>query len=280
MLKTAWSIIKRFLLGGMMGIVALIPGVSSGSIAVMTGIYADIIHAMKSIFQRRVKKRKHILFLVNLLSGMLAAALLFAQLMNYLLTVFPNQMMIFIIGLIMGTTPFLYRKAMGSAFKPLRLIPMAVCFLLVVILGLASPRETSFVFMLTWSSVVMVFLAGFISSGVGLIPGISGSMVLMLIGMYSTLIASIQNFYMPFLLVFAFGVFAGLAVFSQGIHYLLQKHEPLTYSAIFGLFLGSAVNIQLELPAGWIDWLTSGVILLAGAGLALISLKRGRKIHA
>ncbi|MFO7636204.1 MAG: DUF368 domain-containing protein [Clostridia bacterium] len=277
MLQNIGDIARKFLLGGFMGLAGLVPGVSSGTVAVMAGIYADIIHAVGGIFHRKEKKLRHLLFLVNVFSGMVLATLFFARFIDHLLTIYPGEMKMLFIGLIIGTTPSLYRKATGNAFKPVYLVPLTVSFILVVALGLARPEATDPITTLTLANAAMLFFAGFLSSGAGLVPGISGSMVLLLIGMYSTMIVNIKEFNFPPLVILALGALVGLVVFSRSIHYLMQRHQRITYSAIIGLFVGSAVSIWPGLPDGILGYLVHGLILVIGAMLAFLSIRLGKE---
>lgn len=268
---------KRFLTGIFMGAAGLMPGVSSGTIAVITGIYDDMILSVNYITGREKGKKKHVLFLVNIIAGLILATLLFARFIDHLLILFPAYMSLFFIGLILGTFPMLYNRA-----KPGRIVTKYWGFsllglILVLFFGQADNAsatvpETTVVS----SAVIALFLAGFLSVGAGLIPGISGSMVLILIGAYSTMISALSEFDLVLLLSMGAGALIGFLVFTRGINYLLQNHREMTYFLIMGLFAGSVFNLWPGLPDETISYVTGFLILAIGFSLAFFSyISRG-----
>lgn len=257
------------LVGAFIGLTGLVPGISGGTVAVIAGIYDELIGSLRGLLRRRVEWRKQMLFLLPLSAGCVAAVFLFAQVIEYMLLVHPIQMNMFFVGLIVGTVPFLYRRAVGKQFNPSYILPLAISFTLLVMLVLAQPEPRAVITSLDLKAALLVFAAGFISSATAIIPGISGSVVLLLIGMYSTLIVSIRDFNLPVLLILAVGALFGLLTFTRLIYFLLQRFYHLTYFSIIGLILGSAVNIWPGISqglAGFID----GLIMIAGFCLAML----------
>ena len=236
------QIIRRFLTGVFMGIAGLIPGVSSGTIAVVAGVYRDLIEAISHMTTRQ-RKLHHFLFLINLFSGMIIATLLFARFIEYLISVYPSQLNLFLIGLIIGTIPSLSKSAFDEKPRVNDLVIILLTLILVLALQHVSPVPAEPILVLSMQTAVMVFLAGFLAGGAGLIPGVSGSTILLMIGMYATLITAIRGFNWPILLLLTAGVLIGFVIFTRGIHYLLQYHSRFTYQAIIGLILGAAVNL-------------------------------------
>ena len=235
-------IIRRFLTGAFMGIAGLVPGISSGTIAVVAGVYRDLIEAISSITTRQ-RKLRHFLFLANLFSGMIIATLVFGRFIDYLIEVYPSQLNLFLIGLITGTIPSLSKSAFDKKAQVNDLVVILLTLVLVLALQYVSPVPADPIEVLSPQTVLMVFMAGFLAGGAGLIPGISGSAVLLMIGMYATLISAIRGFNWPVLLILTGGVLIGFVIFTRGIHYLLRHHSRITYQAIIGLILGSAVNL-------------------------------------
>ena len=213
--------IKVFCCGLFMGVAGIIPGVSSGTVAVVAGVYQELIESFRSLVSRNQPKLNPILFLLTLFSGMAIATFLFANVMNLLLSRYPDQMKIFFVGLIIGTIPLLYRKVqsheLNERFKPNHLVIYIIAFVasfyIVLYFG-QSQTETEPIRILNPSTILLVFLAGFVSSGTGLVPGISGSMVLLSIGMYSTLMTALEEFNWPILLILAFGALIGFILQS------------------------------------------------------------------
>lgn len=261
--------IRLALVGAFIGVAGLVPGISGGTVAVIAGIYDELIGALRGLLRRRVQWRKQLLFLLPLAAGCVAAVFLFAQVIEFMLHEYPNQMGMFFVGLIVGTVPFLYRRAAGNQFKPAHILPLAICFTLLVLLLLAKPEPRAVITSLDLYTTLLVFAAGFISAATAIIPGISGSIVLYLIGMYATLIASIRDFNLPVLLILAVGAVIGLLTFTRLIYFLLQRFYHLTYFSIIGLILGSAVNIWPGLSQG-LPGFIDGIILICGFCLAML----------
>lgn len=267
--------IKLALTGAFIGVVGLIPGVSGGTVAVIAGIYDELIGALRGIMHRG-QRIKQLYFLLPLMAGCVAAVFLFAQIIDHMLLKYPDQMNIFFVSLIIGTIPFLYRRASGKKFNPLLMAPLAISFTLLVALFLAQPEMDFNITGLDTRAVLLVFAAGFLSTATVIIPGISGSMILVLIGMYSTMIAAVRDFNLPILLVLAAGALFGLFTFSRAIYYLLKRFYHFTYFAIIGLMLGSAVNLWPGLSQG-LNGLIDVIIL--AAGFTLVMLFQSRKVR-
>lgn len=260
---------KLFVLGMFMGIAGLVPGISGGTVAIIAGIYDELIAALRGLMRRPVEWRKLLPFLLPLSAGCVAAVFLFAQIIDFMLLEYPNQMNMFFVGLIVGTVPFLYQRAAGKHFKPLLMLPLAVSFVLLVMLFMATPETTAPITSLNPTAILLVFTAGFLSTATVIIPGISGSMILVLIGMYSTMITAIRDFDLAVLLVLAFGALVGLLTISRLIYFLLRRFYHITYFAIIGLILGSVLNIWPGISqdiSGFLD----ALIMIAGFCLALL----------
>lgn len=232
-----------------MGAADVIPGVSGGTIALITGIYAELIQAIRSIDTAMLKKllkgdlkgalgHIHIRFLVSLLLGIGIAIISLARLMNFLLHHHPVYTWSLFFGLIaasilvVGRQVKNWRSSAGLSF----IAGAAVAVIIVNLVPVATPEKFWF-----------IFLCGIIAICAMILPGISGAFILLILGKYEFITATLKN---PFLFqnlliitVFGIGCMIGLLLFSRVLNYFLQKFHNLTMSFLTGLMSGSIIKI-------------------------------------
>ncbi|OWZ83257.1 DUF368 domain-containing protein [Natranaerobius trueperi] len=250
-MKKQSSNLKLILSGGFIGLSNLIPGISGGTIAVISGIYEDLISALTS----RIFSRDNLTFFIYLAIGALLAILIFSQLIEYMMGEYLIQMQLLFAGLIFGSLPSIYARLEYKEFQFRYLLSVLLAFLMpVIFLNLQSNEifnnNASPLF-----NILSLFIAGLISSATMVIPGVSGGMILMVMGMYNTIISAVSNFDLMVLLLFGFGVLSGVLLFSHLIKYLITQYTELTYLVIIGLLLGSVVSV-------WPRWSTGMTFLL------------------
>lgn len=231
-----WKNIYR---GILMGISDLIPGVSGGTIAFILGIYDRLLEAISGFFSRNWKKQLG--FLVPLGIGIVITLLLFSRVIEYLLEQHYEATQFFFMGLIIGVIPYIMKQAeVKKNFTARHMI-----ILLVIGVALAAtafiPTEENLapITTLTVPVFFMLFFSGWLASMAMLLPGISGSFILLLLGVYSTAINALSTLNIPIVFAIGAGVIAGFIVSSKAIQYLLQHFTYVTYAAIIGLIIGS-----------------------------------------
>ena len=256
--------------GVAVGVANIIPGVSGGTIAVITGLYDELVDAFGNFFRSEGGWRRNLLFLAPVVVGILVGNIAFARLIGFLLDTAPEATTFGFIGLILGSTPYLFKRAGATRFKPQYILLFLAGLVVVLWMGLtprpeASPPITD----ITLTSGIAVFTAAFVASIAMIIPGVSGSFLLLLIGMYSTLQQGFSTLNLPVIVVFVFGTVTGVVLVSKGIAALLKNYHGATYFVIIGLVLGSAV----ALFPGFGDastFVLDVVAFLIGAGLSLV----------
>lgn len=225
-----------------MGAADVIPGVSGGTIAFITGIYEELIDSIKSVgsksFLLLFKKNGIVQFLeaINakfLFSVILGIAISFislAKLMQYLLTYYPIFVWSFFFGLIIASVWFVAKTIEKWN------IPVYVSFVFGVVIGFIitaiSPTETP-------NQMWFIFLAGSIAICAMILPGISGSFILLLLGKYSFMMAALASFDLPIIIVFLVGAVVGLLLFSNVLSWLLHKFHSISIALLAGFMLGS-----------------------------------------
>lgn len=235
---TPLSIFAR---GIAMGAADIVPGVSGGTIAFITGIYPTLLKALTSfdLIALRMVLRGDFVgawnhvngnFLLALMLGIATSLVSLARLISWLLQSYPEPLWGFFFGLILASA-FLLLSQLGR----LRWTQfLALALGAGIALTIALTPGTGFV-----EGRVGVFLAGFIAICAMILPGISGSFILVLLGMYSSVLAALKGFDLVFLLIFALGAVSGLLCFSRFLQWLLQHYYRVTIALLTGFLFGS-----------------------------------------
>ncbi len=278
----------NILRGMVIGIANVIPGVSGGTMMVSMGIYDKLILVLTH-FVKRMKEA--VALLVPIAIGMLLSIAIFAKIFSEVLfPKFPLQTNLFFIGLILGGIPVIYGKVKGNSIR----LPQIIGFLLlfVTVVGFAFVGEgggSSADITFSAVNVIKLFGVGIIAAATMVIPGVSGSMIMMILGYYNTIIDTInafinalKDFDIPAMLdtfvvlvPFGIGVLVGVVAVAKLIEFMLKKFPLVTYWAIIGLIAASpiAILIMMEIGTVGIVEIVTGVVLLA-VGF-FISLKLG-----
>ena len=261
-----WKNIWR---GMLIGTSDLIPGVSGGTLAVVLGFYDRLIAAICGFFSKDWKK--HIGFLIPLAIGVGAALVLLSNLMKWLLEYQAQPTFFFFMGLIIGIIPYLVRTAdVRANFRAGHIVLLAIAAVLIALTGVLRPDEESgSIIALTLTSGVGLFFAGWMASMAMLLPGISGSFVLLLLGVYPTAIEALSTLNLPLIAVIGAGVMVGFIVSSKLIKMLLARYTNVMYAIIIGMVLGSLYVIFPGIPTDAGTIVLSIFALLLGLGSAL-----------
>jgi len=232
-----------------MGAADTVPGVSGGTIALITGIYEDLLAAVKSVNAKMLARlvkldikgslaELHLRFLLALFCGIGVAVVTIARIMNYLLHHHPQPTWSLFFGLIAASIWVVGRKidrwttGTGVSF----LIGAAAAFQIVGLVPATTPETLWF-----------IFLSGFIAICAMILPGLSGAFILLILGKYEFITATLKNPFDPvnigIILIFLAGCALGLAGFSRILKYLLDAYHNLTLAFLTGLMVGSMRKI-------------------------------------
>lgn len=276
--------IKNLLKGVVIGIANIIPGVSGGTMAVSMGIYDKLIHCLTHLFS---EFKENLKFVIPIGIGVVIALAGLPFVITPAFEHFPLQTNALFIGLIVGGLPAVWKKVKGNSVRISHILPFLFFFLLVV--GMAAMGETegkAADLSLSVSSVVKLFLVGIIASATMVIPGVSGSMVLLILGYYNPIVATIKEFVeallsfdMPrilrccgILIPAGIGIVVGIFAIAKLIEILFEKFPLQAYWAIIGLIAASPIAILLVADLGTVSVigvLTSIVTLLIGFVIAM-----------
>ena len=228
-----------------MGGADVVPGVSGGTIAFITGIYEELLSSIKSIDKVAIQLLfggkiivfwKHINgnFLITLFSGILVSILSLAKLIHYLLNNHPIQLWSFFLGLIIISSLLVSREIKHWKIH-------------VFILGIAGILIAYFITEATPSTTpdnyLFVFLSGAIAICAMILPGISGSFILLILGKYEFIIESIKDVNILVIVIFGLGCVVGLLSFSRVVSWLLTKYHDSTIAVLAGFMIGSLNKI-------------------------------------
>ena len=229
--------------GLLMGTVDVIRGVSGGTIALVTGIYARFIAALANINLvalrlvltrqwREAWSHTDAGFLLLLAFGMFLGAISFSHVVGYSLLHFPHLVWALFFGLILQSTFLLLSKV--EQWSLLKILFFMLGFIIVVGLGFLEQRHTT-----ELATPYAMFLPGMIATSVMILPGISGSFVLVVMGKYETLITALNNLDFMVLGVFFLGNLVGMLLAVRIVRWLFQRMPYATYAFLCGLMLGS-----------------------------------------
>ncbi|HHB0517932.1 TPA: DUF368 domain-containing protein [Staphylococcus aureus] len=270
----------NILKGFAMGTSDLVPGVSGGTIALLLGIYNQFIASISGIFSRRFWPS--FTFLIPIIIGMLLAMGSLSNLFNYLLSQHHIPTMFFFGGLIIGIVPYLLKISnykTSFTTKHYMMVIAGIAILIVITLMNNGDKHAGETLTLSTALIIKYFIAGMCASSAMLLPGISGSFMLLVFGVYGTVMLAISevvklNFAgLPILLAVGFGVLAGFIISSKIIQYFLTHHKLMTFALIIGFVVGSLFAVFPGLPTNIVMWFVSLVVFIIGF---IVSLTLGR----
>ena len=228
-----------------MGAADVVPGVSGGTIAFITGIYEELVHAIRSLDGRAVrffftgKWRsfwKHIngAFLLAVFTGVLISVISLAQILEHLLTTHPTLIWSFFFGLIVASSVIVARRIQSWNYtKVVALVAgVGTAFYITSI----TPEQTT-------ESAWFIFIAGALASCAMILPGISGSFILLLLGKYQYALNAVNELELLPLLLLALGAATGLISFAKLLSWLLKKYHDITVAVLAGFMIGSLNKI-------------------------------------
>ena len=292
------KIIIGFFNGLALGITQIIPGISGATIAIMMGFYFEFIETINH-FTKDIKK--NIKFVLPIFIGIFAGLLIFSSIVNFLLINYSFPTMLFFIGLIAGILPHIYSKAKGRdrKLKIKDIVLAAIPFIILLIISFqqesSQTNPAELVENIGIPYIIFLFLAGILSAAALIVPGFSGSFVLLLLGVYHLVIYSISsirhllldltNFSLilnivKVLLPFGIGVIIGILSMSRLIEMLLKNYNKILYTLILGLLLGSIFALFRE-PMIYQSGISQPIIIIgiatfvAGTLAAFFLGKRG-----
>lgn len=267
-----------FIKGFILGVANIIPGVSGGTLAVSLGIYEKVLDTIGNLFK---KFRENMNFLFPIILGIGIAFITTSKLVSFALSNYKAQTIFLFVGLIFGGTSLLMRKTRGKENISNMLVFLTT---FIIVIALNFIKTDTLVISFDNMGLIDYFiltLMGFIASSAMVIPGISGSFVLMIFGYYEKIINTVSNLTnlnefvknMMILIPFGIGVLIGIIFMAKLITILIKKYEVKTYFGIIGFVLSSIVILILQITDfkfSFINILTCIIAFLWGYTLARV----------
>jgi putative membrane protein len=254
-----------------MGAADVVPGVSGGTIAFIVGIYEELLDSIKSINGHSLKllftgkiaafwKAVNGNFLLSLVSGIAISIFSLAKLITYLLETQPVLIWSFFFGLVLASTLFVAKDIKKWDWKTVLgfIIGAIVAFYITV----ATPAETP-------NGLWFIFLCGAIAICAMILPGISGSFILVLLGKYYFVMEAVKNLDIVIILVFLCGAVIGITSFSRLLSYLLRRLHDITIAVLAGFMLGSLNKVWPWKAEDAISNILPDQLIWEGAGLLI-----------
>ncbi|WP_073007151.1 DUF368 domain-containing protein [Virgibacillus chiguensis] len=261
-----WKNIYR---GMIMGASDVIPGVSGGTIAVLLGIYDRLIAAINGFLSKNWKQQLG--FLVPLGMGVAISILTLSHAINWLFKHYAGPTQFFFLGLIIGILPYLFYKANAKeTFKGNHILLLIIGLVLVGSMMFLNEGELEEITNMNMSTYLLLFGSGFIASAAMILPGISGSFILLIIGVYPTINNAIVEIKLDVLAVTGIGILIGLVFMSKMVNYFFKRYTIATYAIIIGMVIGSIFVVFPGWPASINLGLLSIVAFAAGLTAAYV----------
>ncbi len=237
-------VIKGFLIG----VANIIPGVSGGTLAITLGIYEKLIGAISHFFKNL---KENIKFIIPIGIGAVLSILLLSRVISFCLKEYTLATILFFIGLILGGIPLLNKKIKGHYKNVSNIIIFLLSFGFVIVLSVLKGENVVSFANMNIINYIMLFLVGVVAAATMIIPGVSGSFVLMLLGYYKPIVDTIgaltkfNNIWQNIMILvpFGIGVLVGIVAISKLLEFLFKKYEVKTYFGVMGFIMASIITI-------------------------------------
>lgn len=250
--KTPWHYLRLYLTGFAMGCADIVPGVSGGTMAFISGIYETLINAIKSFDLNAIRlalrfdikgfiEHTSLRFLITLMAGIGTAILLLSNIVHYLLENEPTFLFSFFAGLILASIVAIAFKVKWTTTRGIAFVVGAIVAF--VIVGFSSGNEGD-------HSLPVLFISGAIAICAMILPGISGSFILLILGQYDYIITAIKDFDFPVIITVGLGIMVGIISFSHFLSWLLKHYEQVTIATLVGFMVGAMRMIWDEAVRG------------------------------
>ena len=257
--------------GFAMGAADIVPGVSGGTIAFITGIYDELLSTIaglrlqmaRELFSdglRAVWDRYNLTFLAVLASGVVLGFASLAGILEFLLHNYPVELRGFFFGLVTASVPLIARSVKNWGVSRIIALTLGFAFAFAI---------TSLPPLVQTASPLFLFLCGAIAISAMILPGISGSFIMIILGAYTTMITALHSWDLIKIFSFMGGAGAGIILFSKFLNKLIKTHKDLTFAVLTGFMLGAVKMIWpwkenlkelFKHSDGEIEWLTRNII--------------------
>jgi putative membrane protein len=237
--------------GFLIGIASILPGISGGTLSLALGIYEDLIKAVNHFFE---DMKKHFMYLLPIIIGAGLSVALLSNVIDFVYTRYELATTLLFVGLMLGGLPYIYKEVENSN-KSYYIYGVIA---LIIVISMGFLKETDYA--VSFNNIDLIgylklFGVGIIAAATMVIPGISGSLILMLLGYYQPIVSIIKdltrfnNIFTNILILipFGIGVLIGIILIAKLIEFLFNKFKEQTYYGILGFVIGSTLLLLFEL---------------------------------
>ncbi len=262
--------LRNLVNGVVIGIAEIIPGVSGGTLAVLLNIYDQLIG---SISHLKKEFKKSIRFLIPVVLGMGLGIFAFSHLIKFLLANYPMAVNFLFMGLIIGIVPMLFNRSTSGGIKPVSVVCCLITLAVMAVLAVVSARQgeaSQVVTSLDFPGMLKFAGVGMLAAVCMILPGISGSMMMVIFGTYDSVVNAVSTLNIMLLLPVGAGVVLGLLFGAKLVDICLHKWPQATYSAILGLVVGSLASVYMKsgFQFGTVQGWVAILMLVAGAAVS------------
>lgn len=240
--------IKELIKGIIIGVAKIIPGLSGAVLMISFNLYDKAIDAITNFFNN---PKKNLTFLINLSLGIIIGIVLFSKIISYFLNTYYLYTTILFVGLIIGGIPVLKQKI---PMMPKYYLLIISAFLSMSLITLLSPNN-NYVLQNNYLDIIIFFVSGLLEAVGTVLPGISSTALLMLIGVYNNYIEILGNAFnitklvetLYFVIPFSIGMLIGIIVISLIVNYLFKHYQEITFAVILGISLSTCLSLLIKL---------------------------------
>lgn len=291
-MNKAKELLIRFINGFCMALADSVPGVSGGTIAFLLGFYDEFISSLDDLFRGKIEQKKKALkFLVKIGVGWVIGFLLAASILSSLFSTKIYIMSSLFLGFILFAIPIVIKEEQSEIKGKYKNIIFSVIGIAVVaiITYLNSKSGNSMdINNLNIGTIIYIFIAAMIAISAMILPGISGSTLLLIFGLYIPILAKVKAFIsfdfstMPVLIIFGLGMITGIVVFTKLIRKSLEKYRSQTIYTIIGMMIGSMYSIvmgptTLDEPQAAMSFSTFNIVAFIAGAIVIFGLEMMKK---
>lgn len=263
------SYILLALKGIAIGIANAVPGVSGGTIAVIVKIYDKLLAAITPNIKKLIK---NLPFLIPVGVGMLIGILIAAKILGFLFDEYNVPTQLFFIGVVIGSIPMIYKECTAEKkLSAVSILPFAAGLIIMAAMAFLSPAESTAAGSLDLAGGIMLFISSVLAAIAMIIPGISGALIMKVLGAYDMVIGAVNDLNFPILIIVAVGAVIGIFVAAGVITLLLKKFRRGTYCLISGLIIGSIPSIFPSNFAFDVQGIVGIIMLIVGIAVPFLT---------
>ena len=268
------SFLYRVLCGFCLGISVFAPGISGSIMAIIMGIYDKLLDITSNPFKNF---KNNFRFLLPLGIGALISLVLFILVFSYLFETYEKAVFMLFIGLIIGNLPMVYKDARKSKFKWYYILGTVAAFAVALIVGIMSEGTGAAQVARENIGLVRIALSGVLAGFASLVPGMSVSMILIVMGVYDYLIAAAKSLDVVTIAVVGVAFVLSMIASSKLIKFVFSKFSGMAHFMVLGFLIGSVSGIFFTLPRGGSN-LAGIIMLVIGLAISLLFVYLGKKV--